>query len=98
MRLFQAPKLASRKNLVDGVLERIGLLLGAGVEGITAGETVLVGRFVVRAAGDIVFVRQQRERYVDGGDIRVRGGLTPGRARPKRKIGNDGRIDRYRSQ
>src|SRR6202790_2154895 len=92
MRLLGAGHLPSRKNLMNGVEERVRLGLWPRIEEVAGSEGVLVREFLVYAGGDVVFVGDRVERHIErlchsvAVDRRACRSLGP-----KLQIGGDGR-------
>jgi hypothetical protein len=69
MSVFGADHLASRKHLVNGVAERIGLRLWARIKKVAARKIIFVREFMVDPGNDVVFAGMIRGGRIEGNGV-----------------------------
>ena len=82
VRLFHGGCLAARKNLMDGVLQRIGLRLWPRIEKVADRQVILIRKFLVHSPGGVIFIRNSWQSYPELHRVRIRCTLANGRAGP----------------
>ena len=82
--VFNTAHLPAGEYLMDGVLQRIGLRLWAGIKRVAGGQRIVQRNLLVEPSREVVFFRDARQRHIQCGGIGVGRGLAGSGARPQR--------------